>query len=185
MSEDVRPSGEPTRDDLADLDELARIAWQAWAEEAPTALGLIDDPRAHFSMLSRQAQVEEDQMIPGLQGPDRPGESTIQKAGRIRQAQGAAREVVIAEMLRPPEQVRDPQYDDLDHTMAEALATGVSYYLLPWVSEKPDRKEDPDLWEEYQDRLWEKKEAQEELTSRQQRHQELIGRAKAYLGLTD
>lgn len=189
MSEDVKPATEPEDEELAGLGPLARIAWRAWAEEAPTALALMPDPRAHFSSLESQAEMEEDRIVPQLQGPDEPGESTIAKAGRIRAAQSMAREMVIAEMLRPPEDLRDPQYEDLDRRDLEAFTTGISYYLLPWVTTVPDPVEDPDLWEEYQDRLVEKLDAQDQERTRQQRRQQerqaLIARARVYLGLSD
>lgn len=189
MSEDVQIAAEPTDEDLAGLGPLARIAWQAWAEDAPTALSLMPDPRAHFSMLEREAEMEEDRIVPQLQGPDQPGESTIEKAGRIRAAQSRAREMVIAEMLRPPHQLQDPEDEDLDRRDVEAFTTGISYYLLPWVTEEPDRQEMPDLWEEYQDRLVEKLDAQDQERTRQERRQQerqaLIARAREYLGLND
>lgn len=147
---------ELTGEELAGLGPLARIAWQAWAEDAPTALSLMPDPREHFSVLGERAQMEEDRMVPQMQGPDRPGETTAAKAGRIRQAQSAARETVIAEMLRPPESLRDPEETlVLDHLDLESQALRhslLAFHLLPWVDEAPEpgdlEDEDQQTWQE-------------------------------------
>lgn len=107
---------EETPDQMAGLGQLARIAWQAWHDQAPTAFHLIKDPKTFFSKKGDLAQQEQDAIAAAMQGPDVPGESTMAKAGRITQATNAAREIVIAQICLPPNDLQDANnnWDDSD-----------------------------------------------------------------------
>ena len=171
-------------DDMEGLTQLARITWEAWQEYAPTAFGMLRDPRTFFSRLGERAQEQESQLAAAMQGPDKPGESTMAKAGRIQQATNAAREQVIVEMCRPPADLMDDDSDDLmdDREAAEWWSTGVNYYLLPWIEEEPDPEEDPITYEDYQTMLWRKEEAQQEMANKEKEHERLVTRCRELLG---
>ena len=166
------------------LTQLARITWEAWQEYAPTAFGMLRDPRTFFSRLGERAQEQESQLAAAMQGPDKPGESTMAKAGRIQQATNAAREQVIVEMCRPPADLMEDDSDDLldDREAAEWWSTGVNYYLLPWIEEEPDPEEDPITYEDYQTMLWRKEEAQQEMANKEKEHERLVTRCRELLG---
>ena len=171
-----------TPDDMEGLSQLARIAWEAWQEYAPTAFGMLRDPRTFFSRLGERAQEQESQLAAAMQGPDKPGESTMAKAGRIQQATNAAREQVIVEMCRPPADLMEDDNDDLDRLQMELLSPGVEYYLLPWIEEEPDPEEDPITYEDYQTMLWRKEEAQQEMANKEKEHERLVTRCRELLG---
>ena len=171
-----------TPDDMEWLSQLARIAWEAWQEYAPTAFGMLRDPRTFFSRLGERAQEQESQLAAAMQGPDKPGESTMAKAGRIQQATNAAREQVIVEMCRPPADLMEDDNDDLDRLQMELLSPGVEYYLLPWIEEEPDPEEDPITYEDYQTMLWRKEEAQQEMANKEKEHERLVARCRELLG---
>ena len=171
-----------TPDDMEGLTQLARIAWEAWQEYAPTAFGMLRDPRTFFSRLGERAQEQESQLAAAMQGPDKPGESTMAKAGRIQQATNAAREQVIVEMCRPPANLMEDDNDDLDRLQTELLSPGVEYYLLPWIEEEPDPEEDPITYEDYQTMLWRKEEAQQEMANKEKEHERLVTRCRELLG---
>lgn len=171
-----------TPDDMEGLTQLARIAWEAWQEYAPTAFGMLRDPRTFFSRLGERAQEQESQLAAAMQGPDKPGESTMAKAGRIQQATNAAREQVIVEMCRPPADLMEDDNDDLDRLQTELLSPGVEYYLLPWIEEEPDPEEDPITYEDYQTMLWRKEEAQQEMANKEKEHERLVTRCRELLG---
>ena len=147
----TRQGWQETPDDMEGLSQLARIAWEEWEEYAPTAFGMLRDLRTFFSRLGERAQEQESQLAAAMQGPDKPGESTMAKAGRIQQATNAAREQVIVEMCRPPADLMEDDNDDLldDREAAESWLTGVNYYLLPWIEEEPDPEEDEDMYDLY------------------------------------
>lgn len=147
----TRQGWQETPDDMEGLSQLARIAWEEWEEYAPTAFGMLRDLRTFFSRLGERAQEQESQLAAAMQGPDKPGESTMAKAGRIQQATNAAREQVIVEMCRPPADLMEDDNDDLmdDREAAEWWSTGVNYYLLPWIEEEPDPEEDEDMYDLY------------------------------------
>ncbi|MEA5637488.1 MAG: hypothetical protein R5N76_04935 [Cutibacterium granulosum] len=171
-----------TPDDMEGLSQLARIAWEAWQEYAPTAFGMLRDPRTFFSRLGERAQEQESQLAAAMQGPDKPGESTMAKAGRIQQATNAAREQVIVEMCRPPADLMEDDSDDLDRLQMELLSPGVEYYLLPWIEEEPDPEEDPITYEDYQTMLWRKEEARQEMANKEKEHERLVTRCRELLG---
>ena len=169
-------------DDMEGLTQLARITWEAWQEYAPTAFGMLRDPRTFFSRLGERAQEQESQLAAAMQGPDKPGESTMAKAGRIQQATNAAREQVIVEMCRPPADLMEDDNDDLDRLQMELLSPGVEYYLLPWIEEEPDPEEDPITYEDYQTMFWRKEEAQQEMANKEKEHERLVARCRELLG---
>ena len=171
-----------TPDDMEGLTQLAQIAWEEWEEYAPTAFGMLRDLRTFFSRLGERAQEQESQLAAAMQGPDKPGESTMAKAGRIQQATNAAREQVIVEMCRPPADLMEDDNDDLDRLQMELLSPGVEYYLLPWIEEEPDPEEDPITYEDYQTMLWRKEEAQQEMANKEKEHERLVTRCRELLG---
>ena len=178
----TRQGWQETPDDMEGLSQLARIAWEEWEEYAPTAFGMLRDPRTFFSRLGERAQEQESQLAAAMQGPDKPGESTMAKAGRIQQATNAAREQVIVEMCRPPADLMEDDSDDLDRLQMELLSPGVEYYLLPWIEEEPDPEEDPITYEDYQTMLWRKEEARQEMANKEKEHERLVTRCRELLG---
>ena len=178
----TRQGWQETPDDMEGLSQLARIAWEEWEEYAPTAFGMLRDLRTFFSRLGERAQEQESQLAAAMQGPDKPGESTMAKAGRIQQATNAAREQVIVEMCRPPADLMEDDSDDLDRLQMELLSPGVEYYLLPWIEEEPDPEEDPITYEDYQTMLWRKEEARQEMANKEKEHERLVTRCRELLG---
>ena len=179
---ETRQGWQEAPDDMEGLSQLARIAWEEWEEYAPTAFGMLRDPRTFFSGLGERAQEQESQLAAAMQGPDKPGESTMAKAGRIQQATNAAREQVIVEMCRPPADLMEDDNDDLDRLQMELLSPGVEYYLLPWIEEEPDPEEDPITYEDYQTMFWRKEEAQQEMANKEKEHERLVARCRELLG---
>ena len=179
---ETRQGWQEAPDDMEGLSQLARIAWEEWEEYAPTAFGMLRDPRTFFSRLGERAQEQESQLAAAMQGPDKPGESTMAKAGRIQQATNAAREQVIVEMCRPPADLMEDDNDDLDRLQMELLSPGVEYYLLPWIEEEPDPEEDPITYEDYQTMFWRKEEARQEMANKEKEHERLVARCRELLG---
>lgn len=179
---ETRQGWQEAPDDMEGLSQLARIAWEEWEEYAPTAFGMLRDPRTFFSGLGERAQEQESQLAAAMQGPDKPGESTMAKAGRIQQATNAAREQVIVEMCRPPADLMEDDNDDLDRLQMELLSPRVEYYLLPWIEEEPDPEEDPITYEDYQTMFWRKEEARQEMANKEKEHERLVARCRELLG---
>ena len=184
MTEVEAQGWEGSPGEMAGLTQLARIAWEEWEEYAPTAFGMIKDPKTFFSSLGERAQEEETRLAAAMQGPDKPEESTIAKAGRIQQAQNAAREQVIVGMCRPPADLMEEDSDELldDPEWVKTWVKGVDYYLLPWVEEEPDPEEDEEMYELYWLLISRKYEAQERMANKQKEHEKLVVRCREFLG---
>lgn len=89
-------------------------AMRAWQDLAPTALAEMDDPNRHFSRLGEEAMEQVTSLTIQLSGPDVAGESYFEKVGRIENARLRAEEMVRADLLLPPPEVRDLTEEDLD-----------------------------------------------------------------------
>lgn len=183
----------------APLSGWARIAAEAWESIAPTAYGLIEDPKTFFSRLGARAEQRIEELSIQMQGIDRPDETPFQKAGRINQARMAAAEIVRAEMIEPPQDLREepdeeegetPEEIQSWHDSQNAFWAGtVTYYLLPWNRDElpdpeqtPEDFEDPDLYQRLYSEVLLEREERDAIAA--MNRAELITRAKQYLGLS-
>lgn len=87
------------------MNEFGRLALAAWQELAPAAVARLREPRGFFRDLGRQAQQAWLELTLELVEPDRPGEDYFSKVGRVQAAKLAAREIVIADWCRPPQEL--------------------------------------------------------------------------------
>lgn len=103
------------------LNRFGKFALEAWSTLAPTALSQIPDAQTHFSALGEQAQSEWATLWPQLVEPDRPGEDTFTKSGRIEAAKMQAEEMIRAELLTPSEDQQDDEPGEGPGPMAEVI----------------------------------------------------------------
>lgn len=85
----------------------AMTHWQRWL---PTRYAEIPDPQAYFEDLGQQVQGQIVELSTQLAGEDPPGESYLEKVGRLNMARVQAEELVLREqVLLPPEPEVDPE----------------------------------------------------------------------------
>lgn len=89
------------------MNEFGRVALAAWQELAPAAVARLTNPRGFFQDLGRQAQQAWLELTLELLEPDQPGEDYFSKVGRVQAAKLTAREIVIADWCRPPQDLID------------------------------------------------------------------------------
>lgn len=98
------------------MNEFGQIAMSHWQKHRPLEFQQIPDPQAHFSAMGDQAQQQATQIEEDAIRSLPPTSDYLQDVGRRNQARLSAREIVLAEMLLPPE--------DLPETTSEPDAVG-------------------------------------------------------------
>jgi hypothetical protein len=84
-------------------------AMQHWRTRLPQRYSQIPDPRTYFTNLGQEVAQRIADLTTQLAGPDQPGETYLDKVGRINEAAMRAREIVLTEwVLLEPEPGTDP-----------------------------------------------------------------------------
>lgn len=132
------------------MNRFGKLAQDQWKELAPAAYAMIDDPSRHFSTLGEQAEAAWIELSDELAGPDVPGETYLEKIGRLNNARKRAEEVIQADWLTPPSQQQESEPDQLDQTAARMMAIeldgdpealerlGITLELLGWTQSQLD-----------------------------------------------
>ena len=94
------PSGE--RQNASAMNKYGSLAMSHWEKHQPDRYQAIPDKQAFFTQLGEQAEQEIQQLEDALAGPDRPGETYLEKVGRLNMARLAAEEQVLAELILLP-----------------------------------------------------------------------------------
>jgi hypothetical protein len=81
------------------MNKYGRQAMSHWEKTDPERYEAIPDKEAFFTQLGEQAEQEIDLRADALAGPDRPGESMLEKAGRLNMARFIAEEQVLRELV--------------------------------------------------------------------------------------
>ncbi len=94
----------------------ARLAERHWRRWLPSRVAKLQNPSSFFSELGEQAATQIEDLTFELAGDDPPGETYMQKLGRLNMARVRAEEMVLPELvLLPPEPDLDAEdFPDLD-----------------------------------------------------------------------
>lgn len=122
------------------MNTYGKFAQEAWRTTAPAEYALIPDPVQWFEALGEEAAQRVGELMMELAGPDRKGESYLEKVGRLNASKMQAEEIVRAEMLTPDPSVQEePEEEDEDPD------SGMGRTLR--IMQELDR-EDREYWEE-------------------------------------
>jgi hypothetical protein len=90
------------------MNRYAVMARDHWARWLPSRYATISDPGRFFSDLGTRTEQRIDDLAAELAGDDRPGESYLEKAGRLGEARHRAEQIVLSEdVLLNPEPAAD------------------------------------------------------------------------------
>ena len=105
------------------MNTYGKFAQNAWKTLAPSQYELIVDPETWFTNLGEEAENSVDSLSVQIAGHDSPGETYLEKVGRLTAAKMQAEEIVRAEMLTPqPEDLEEePDEDQEPSTMGVYL----------------------------------------------------------------
>jgi hypothetical protein len=86
------------------MNQYAATAERHWRRWLPSRVAAMDDPSSFFSNLGEEAAAQIEDLTADLAGDDPPGETFMEKVGRLNMARLQAEEIVLPEtVLRPPE----------------------------------------------------------------------------------
>jgi hypothetical protein len=95
------------------MNEYGRMALNHWQRWLPERYRQIEDPNSFFSTLGDEVATRIADLTLDLAGEDPPGETYMQKLGRLNNAAQRAREMVLPEMvLLDPETATEADEDD-------------------------------------------------------------------------
>ena len=120
------------------MNTYGKFAQEAWRTTAPAEYALIPDPDQWFEQLGEEAAQRVGELMMELAGPDRKGETYLEKVGRLNASEMQAEEIVRAEMLTPDPSVQEePEEDEEESGVAR---------MLQAIQES--NREDREYWEE-------------------------------------
>ncbi len=90
-------------------------AMRHWQQTDPARYNAIPDPEAFFTALGAQVESEIQALAAAIAGPDRPGESYLEKVGRLNMARFNAESDILREMVLIPDP-DDPEIDERPET---------------------------------------------------------------------
>ena len=93
------------------LNRYGQMAWDHWRKWRPRMLAGIEDPQTFFSTLGQQTEQEIDELAHQIAGPDRPGETTLQKTARLREARISAESDLLPLRITLPSENEDSAED--------------------------------------------------------------------------
>lgn len=86
------------------MNQYAAMAERHWRRWLPSRVAAMDDPSSFFSDLGEDAAEQIEDLTAELAGDDPPGETYMEKVGRLNMARLRAEELVLPEtVLLPPE----------------------------------------------------------------------------------
>lgn len=108
------------------MSSFERTARQNWQGLAPSAVEQMENPDEFFRAKAQEAQEMFDAILPGIEGPDVPGESYLEKVGRLNAARLQAEATVNEQVLTPPqdeqEELEEPEPDEEAREHAQAMS---------------------------------------------------------------
>lgn len=99
---------------------MAREHWRRWL---PRRYSQIPDPGSFFSTLGEEVSQEIGDLAPDLAGDSQPGESYLERTGRLTAARRQAEEIVLRErvLLDPEPEVSGDQAEDQDASQQDGV----------------------------------------------------------------
>ena len=93
----------------AAMNRYGQMAWDHWRQWRPRMLAGIPDPETFFSTLGQETEQEIDELAHQIAGPDRPGETTLQKTARLREARISAESDLLPLRITLPPEDEEPE----------------------------------------------------------------------------
>nr|AXV46586.1 hypothetical protein pA58H2_p40 [Arthrobacter sp.] len=103
------------------MNTYGKFAQNAWKTLAPSQYESIVDPETWFTNLGVEAENSVDSLSVQIAGHDTPGETYLEKVGRLTSAKNQAEEIVRAEMLTPPPEDQEEPEEDEPSILGEHL----------------------------------------------------------------
>lgn len=103
------------------MNTYGKFAQNAWKTLAPSQYELIVDPETWFTNLGEEAENSVDSLSVQIAGHDTPGETYLEKVGRLTSAKMQAEEIVRSEMLTPQPEDLEEEPDENEEEDSTAI----------------------------------------------------------------
>lgn len=115
------------------MNQYGDMAMKHWRDWLPERFEQIDNPQEFFSTLGQQLAEQIQELADHLAGPDLPGESYLDKAGRLNVARKQAEEKILHEYaFLDPEAGDEDDETEMDDTPA-GRAVRFSVEIAPMI----------------------------------------------------
>ncbi len=84
------------------MNQYAAMAERHWRRWLPSRVAAMDDPSSFFSNLGQEVAAQIEDLTADLAGDDPPGETFMEKVGRLNMARLRAEEIVLPETAAGP-----------------------------------------------------------------------------------
>jgi len=119
--------------------EMARSHWATWL---PLRYAAIPDPGSFFSKIGEEAASQIEELTEQLAGSGQPGESYLERAGRLTAARSQAEEIILPQMVLPnPETPEDEDQDGSQPPAATNRPLSVSPHHPMWAEVNAEQRE--------------------------------------------
>ena len=119
-------------------------AMRHWQQTDPARYDAIPNPEEFFTQLGEQVESEIQALADALAGPDRPGETYMEKVGRLNMARFNAESDILREMVL----IGDPDDPEIDERPATDPLTEASRVIQRLMDEEnfpqDDEEETPE-----------------------------------------
>jgi len=130
------------------MNRYGRAAQTWWSNTDPARVAELDNPTKYFTQLGEQVESRVDELMQTMQGSDEPGESVLQKAGRINAVKMQAEEIAYQELIYTIESHPATVDEDLEQLQADRPSPARVQELLQQLEEnEPEMSTD-----EYEER---------------------------------
>lgn len=107
------------------MNELGQIAMNHWKQWRPEEYQQIPDPETHFAQMGEAAQEQLLQIEEQIVRDGTASQDYLEEVGRRNTARQTAREIVLADLLPPPESPEGDSPDPEPPTYPEMDSTGM------------------------------------------------------------
>jgi hypothetical protein len=120
------------------MNQYAAMAQRHWQQYLPQRTASLQDPIQFFTNLGIEVEQEIQELAEALTGDDPPGETYLDKVGRLRMARLQAEEQILAERVLLPAEPGIEDDQEAEAVREPTSATGASQGLLPLVEDPTD-----------------------------------------------
>jgi hypothetical protein len=117
---------------------MARSHWATWL---PKRYAAIREPDSFFSAIGEEAATQIDELTDQLAGPGQPGETYLERAGRLTAARSQAEEVILPQMVLPQPETPDENQDAGQPAPETSLPAAVSPDHPMWAEVNAEQRE--------------------------------------------
>jgi hypothetical protein len=96
------------------MNSYGQRAMNHWRQWFPGQIEQMSDPQEHFTQLGQEMEARVQELGDQLAGPDSPGETYLDKVGRLNAAKSQAKELVMSEYLPAPPEPQDEELEEDD-----------------------------------------------------------------------